>query len=188
MSASSISCCAVRSAATIKAVQGYEIRPAVADDAEPLYRFGEALLSESSYFLRSPGERARSVGEMRAVIERFHELPTHLLIGAWHDGVPIGEAVAIGGDFKRDRYAATIGVGVLAAHSGQGLGYALMRDVETFARDRSLRRLELTVMAHNTRARALYDRMGYVTEGVKRESLFVDGAFVDEILMAKLLD
>jgi len=45
------------------------------DDAEPLFRFGEKLLSESSYFLRSPGERARSVDEMYAVIERFYETP-----------------------------------------------------------------------------------------------------------------
>ena len=43
-------------------------------------------------------------------------------------------------------------------------------------------------MANNTRARALYERMGYLKEGVKRDSLFVDGAFVDEIMMAKLLD
>ena len=169
-------------------MRDYDIRPAVPDDAEALYRFGDALLAESNYFLRGPGERARSVDEMRAVIERFHELPAHLLLAAWHEGEPVGEAVAIGGDFKRDRYAATIGVGVLAAHSGQGLGRALLRDVETFARNRALRRIELTVMAHNTRARALYERMGYLKEGVKRDSLFVDGAFVDEIMMAKLLD
>ncbi len=167
---------------------GYDIRPAVPDDAEPLYRFGEALLAESSFFLRSPGERARSVEEMRAVIERFHALPGHLLLGAWHEGAPVGEAVAAGGGFKRDRHAATIGVGVLAAHSGQGLGRALIGEVETFARHRALRRLELTVMAHNARARALYGRLGYFEEGVKRDSLFVDGAFVDEIMMAKLLD
>ena len=78
--------------------------------------------------------------------------------------------------------------GVLAAHSGQGIGRALMRDTELFARNRKLRRLELTVMAHKARARALYEQMGYLQEGVKRDSLSVDGVFVDEIMMAKLLD
>jgi len=190
MLASSTFCCAVRSAAKSEAgpARGHDIRPALPGDAEPFYRFGETLLAESDYFLRGPGERARSVDEMRAVIERFHAVPADLLIGVWRDGAPVGEAVAIGGHFKRDRYTATVGVGVLAAHSGQGLGGALMREIESFARTRQLRRLELTVMAHNTRARALYDRMGYIEEGVKRDSLFVDGAFVDEILMAKLLD
>jgi RimJ/RimL family protein N-acetyltransferase len=125
---------------------------------------------------------------MRAVIERIFDLPAHLLICAWQDGAPVGEAVAFGGDFKRDHYTMTIGVGVLAAYAGQGIGSALMREIELFARNKKLRRLELTVMANNTRARALYGQMGYLEEGIKRESLFVDGAFVDEIMMAKLLD
>ena len=189
MSASSTFCCAVRLAAKTEsgAVREYDIRPAVPDDAAALYRFGEILLGESDFFLRSPGERARSADEMRTVIKRLHELPAHCLLCAWQEGAPVGEAVMIGGDFKRDRYSATVGVGVLAAHSRQGIGRALMRDIESFARNRKLRRLELTVMAHNTRARALYEQMGYLQEGVKRDSLFVDGVFVDEIMMAKLL-
>ena len=46
----------------------YQIRAAVPDDAAALYAFGELLLAETSFFLRGPGERARSVGEMQAVI------------------------------------------------------------------------------------------------------------------------
>ena len=42
-------------------------------------------------------------------------------------------------------------------------------------------------MAPNMRARSLYGRMGYVEEGVKRDSMFVDGGFVDEVMMAKIL-
>jgi RimJ/RimL family protein N-acetyltransferase len=166
----------------------FDIRPAVPDDAAALYRFGEALLAESSFLLRSPGERARSIEEMRAVIKRICDSPAPILLCAWHDGEAVGEAVACGGDFKRDRYTRTVGVGVLAAYAGQGIGSALMREVESFARNKKLRRLELTVMANNIRARALYSRLGYLDEGVKRDSLFVDGDFVDEIMMAKLLD
>jgi len=169
-------------------MSGYSIRSAVSDDAEALYAFGEALLRESSFFLRRAGERARSADEMRAVIERFEELPEYLLLTAWQGAMAVGEAVVMGGVFARNRLTATVGVGVLQAHAGRGLGRALMTEAEAFAQWRRLRRLELTVMAHNDRARALYERMGYVEEGVKRESLFVDGAFVDEIMMAKLLD
>ncbi len=166
----------------------HDIRVAVSEDAEALYRFGEALLAETSFFLRGPGERAGSVDEMSAVIERFARLPHYLLLNAWRGADAVGEAVVIGGNFRRDRYTATVGVGVLAAHAARGVGRALMREIETFARERKLHRLELTVMAHNDRARALYAKMGYVEEGVKLDSLFVDGAYVDEVMMAKLLD
>lgn len=167
-------------------MDNYDIRVAEPEDAEALYRFGEALLGETSFFLRGPGERARSVGEMRAVIERFATLPHYLLINAWRGGEAVGEAVAIGGDFTRNRYSATVGVGVLQAHAGHGIGRALMAALDDFAVEKGLRRLELTVMAHNTVARGLYAKMGYVEEGTKRDSLFVDGGFVNEIMMAKV--
>ncbi|MDA0663149.1 MAG: GNAT family protein [Proteobacteria bacterium] len=190
MWASYISCCAVPSAGTNSALavaDGYALRPAAPDDAPALLRFGELLLAESSYFLRAPGERARSVAEMRAIIDHFCAQPHYLLLSVWQGETTVGEAVVTAGEFQRNRFSATIGVGVLQAHSGRGLGAALMREMESFARGRRLRRLELTVMAPNARARALYERMGYVEEGLKRDSMFVDGGFVDEVMMAKIL-
>jgi RimJ/RimL family protein N-acetyltransferase len=42
-------------------------------------------------------------------------------------------------------------------------------------------------MAHNRRAAALYQRMGFSIEGRRSECLLVDGRFVDELYMAALL-
>jgi len=166
----------------------YQIRAAVPEDAEALYHFGEKLLMETSNFLRGPGERARSVGEMRSVIERFDGLPHYLLLNVWAGNEAVAEAIAMGGDFKRNQYTATVGIGVLTAHSRRGLGLKLMQALESFAREAGMRRLELTVMAHNTAARALYVKMGYVTEGTKRDSMFVDGSFISEIMMSKVFN
>lgn len=165
----------------------YPTRAAAAADAAALYVFGELLLGESSFFIRSPGERARSVDEMRQIIERFSQRPHYTLLSAWDGGKAVGEALVMGGDLKRNRLTGIVGLGVLAAYEGQGLGHALMTEAESFARAQGLHRLELTVMAHNAKARHLYDAMGYIAEGRKRDSLFVDGHFVDEIIMAKIL-
>ena len=166
----------------------YQIRVAVPEDAEALYAFGETLLAETSFFLRGPGERARSVGEMRAVIERFDSLPHYLLLNAWDGATAVAEAVAMGGVFKRNQHTAIVGIGVLAAHAGKGLGRKLMRALDDFAVESDMRRLELTVMAHNSVARSLYRKVGYVEEGTKRDSMRVDGSYVSEIMMAKLFD
>jgi RimJ/RimL family protein N-acetyltransferase len=77
-------------------------------------------------------------------------------------------------------------IGVLAAASGQGFGSGLLRELELWARAHQIHRLELTVMAHNERAAALYRRVGYAVEGRARECLFVDGWMADELYMAKL--
>lgn len=42
-------------------------------------------------------------------------------------------------------------------------------------------------MANNERAQKLYAAAGYIVEGTKRDSLFIDEAYVDEIIMAKFI-
>ena len=165
----------------------YEIRRALPKDADALFTFGELLLSESHFLLRSPGERAGSPAEMRLVIERFAVLPNHLLLSAFSGAQVVGEAIVMGGDFQRNRLSGTVGIGILEAHSGRGIGRKLMREVDAYAKAHDLHRLELTVMETNERARSLYDSMGYVVEGIKRDSLYVGDNFVNEIMMAKLL-
>jgi RimJ/RimL family protein N-acetyltransferase len=59
--------------------------------------------------------------------------------------------------------------------------------MDTWAREQHVHRLELSVMVHNTRGVGLYKKMGFEVEGVKRDSLFVDGAYVDEYYMGKLI-
>lgn len=174
---------------------GYSLRDADPRDAAALLAFGRQLLGETVFFLRGPAERATDSGEMADIVRSFAETPGAAMLTAWTAPAgdaaaePVGEAVLIPGRLARTRRTATVGVGVLAAHWGRGLGRALMAEIEARARRAGLRRLELTVVAPNSRAMAMYDRLGYVREGVKRRSVELpEHGWVDETLMAKLLD
>ncbi len=179
---------------------GYRLRTADPRDAAALLAFGRQLLGETPFFLRGPRERARDAAEMADVIRSFADTPGAALVNAWTDPPgtaadgaaapePVGEAVLMPGRLDRTRLTASVGVGVLEAHWGRGLGVALMRSLEGRARAAGLRRLELTVVAPNDRALRLYERLGYAREGVKRRSVELPGyGAVDETLMAKLLD
>lgn len=165
----------------------YEYREARVEDAEALFEFGQLLLAETSLMLLLPEERARSIDDMRFVVQKFVEMPRHFLVNAWAGDEVVGEALCMAGQFSRNRDCGRVGVGVLQAHSGKGVGRRLMAEIEAHVRTAGMHRIELTVMAHNARAKRLYDAMGYFEEGVNRDSLYVDGRFVDEIMMAKLL-
>jgi RimJ/RimL family protein N-acetyltransferase len=52
---------------------------------------------------------------------------------------------------------------------------------------RGIRRLQLIVQSHNRTARALYEKMGFVVEGTRKDALRVEGSYVDGYYMAKLL-
>ncbi|MEZ4750878.1 MAG: GNAT family N-acetyltransferase, partial [Bdellovibrionota bacterium] len=95
--------------------------------------------------------------------------------------------IATGSLMHRRRLGVHLILGVLAAHTGKGLGQQLMESMFVWAKSRGLHRLELTVMAHNDRAVALYKKCGFEVEGKKRDSLRVGDQFVDEFYMAKLL-
>ncbi len=163
-------------------------RRAGTDDTEAIYVFGRQLLSETSLMLLHPDERAKSVDDMRFVIQRFNEMPRHFLVNAWDGDICVGEALCMGGQFERNKHAGRVGVGVLASHYGKGVGKGLMQEIERVAKENDISRLDLTVMSHNERAHRLYLSLGYKYEGVNRHSLSVDGDWVDEIMMAKLLD
>ncbi|MEI8105722.1 MAG: GNAT family protein [Actinomycetes bacterium] len=76
------------------------------------------------------------------------------------------------------------GVAVDAAARRQGVGGALLAAAASEARRRGARRLTLRVLGENAAARALYESAGFVVEGVQRGEFLLDGAYVDDILMA----
>lgn len=99
----------------------------------------------------------------------------------------MGYVEATGGGYRRNRHCAQVVIGVRASASGRGIGTALLDELDRWAVRRGVRRLALTVMAHNERAISLYRRCGFELEGMRRASVGVDGAYLDELLMAKLL-
>ena len=54
------------------------------------------------------------------------------------------------------------------------------------ARTRGIRRIELTVRVDNEPAKRLYESFGFVTEGLCKRHMSIDGQFIDSWLMALL--
>ncbi|MEY9489079.1 ribosomal protein S18 acetylase RimI-like enzyme [Streptomyces calvus] len=79
------------------------------------------------------------------------------------------------------------GLAVAEEARGLGVGRALVRAAVAEARERGARRITLRVLGHNTAARKLYESEGFVVEGVQPEEFFLDGAYVDDIMMGRSL-
>lgn len=72
---------------------------------------------------------------------------------------------------------------------GKGLGSFAIREMLWHAfRNMNLQRIELTVLQDNSRARHVYEKMGFIYEGTKRKSKYKDGKFVDMMQYAILRD
>ena len=84
------------------------------------------------------------------------------------------------------RHVGTLGMGLLPEFRGRGIGSRLLQAAISTAWGRGLSRIELTVREDNLRAKALYERMGFENEGVRKHSMLVDGKFHDCFSMALL--
>lgn len=70
---------------------------------------------------------------------------------------------------------------------GRGLGTEITAHMLDYGfKWLNLNRIELTVLASNARAIALYEKLGFTREGVKRQAQYKSGRYVDICLMAKL--
>ncbi|MGV9885115.1 N-acetyltransferase family protein [Streptomyces sp. NPDC003006] len=70
---------------------------------------------------------------------------------------------------------------------GKGIGKRLLRAAMDEARRQGAVRITLRVLGHNTPARKLYEAEGFVMEGVLPGEFLLDGAYVDDVLMGRLL-
>ena len=78
----------------------------------------------------------------------------------------------------------SLGMGIIPGYRDKGLGRRLITTALDAARELGLHRVELHVHADNPRAIALYEKVGFVREGVARDAVKIDGRFIDAIQMA----
>lgn len=76
------------------------------------------------------------------------------------------------------------GLAVDPAQQGNGVGRRLLEAAKHEARRRGARKLVLRVLAPNVPARRLYESCGFTVEGVLEGEFFLEGGYVDDVLMA----
>lgn len=156
-------------------------------DGEPFLLLSKSLDEETQFMMLEPGERTLTIEEQTQRIKNVLFQDNQMIFVAEHENQLVGFLGAYGGNYRRNRHCAYIVIGIRQNFAGQGIGKGLFEALEKWAIGHGIHRLELTVMSHNERAIRLYRQMGFQTEGVKRDSLWVNGKYVDEYYMAKIL-
>jgi ribosomal protein S18 acetylase RimI-like enzyme len=80
------------------------------------------------------------------------------------------------------------GMAVHPARQRCGLGRRLVEGCIERARSQGARKLSLRVLGGNVVARRLYESCGFTVEGVLSEEYFLCGRYIDDVLMACMLD
>lgn len=159
-----------------------EIRPGTPDDDESFWRCLDAVARERRFLAMV---EAPPLAEARAFLQQARASGMIQFVAIDHGRV-VGWCDITPGRWKGLHHSGHLGMGVLPEFRGQGVGSRLLTAALEAARAAGLTRVDLEVFASNDRAIALYERHGFVREGVKRRARVLDGRVDDNIGMARL--
>jgi ribosomal protein S18 acetylase RimI-like enzyme len=159
------------------------IVPLAVDHIEDFHSALDAVARERRYLLlleAPPLEATRAF-----VLESLASGNPHFVASA--SGKVVGWC-----DIRRQFFASVahrgaLGMGVIPAYRGRGIGLQLLAATVEKAGQEGFARIEFEVRADNAPAIALYEKFGFVREGVVQRAVRIDGDYVDAIAMAMLL-
>lgn len=163
------------------------VRKITVNDADAFWNMQFELDKETKFMMYEPNERTKNLNLPKSLIQEAIEGNDLLLVGENDEKKIIGFLSAQRGGPNRIKHTAYIVVGIRKDFQGKGIGSKFFEELNIWALQKNVTRLELTVMCSNILAKHLYEKNGFVIEGIKKNSMFVDGEYVDEFYMAKLV-
>lgn len=147
----------------------YSIRDAVPGDAEAIRALMPRLAAFDIPSRRDPEELWRGDEQILDGWRAGSEPDCRICVAVDEEDTVVGAVMLrLRPELLSSRPSAHLEVLVLAEQAeGYGIGKALMREAERVARDRGALTLTLTAFAANTRARGLYESMGYDGELIR---------------------
>ena len=104
------------------------------------------------------------------------------------DGRVVGNSELSRKTTGRDRHVGTIGIAIRDGFREIGIGTEMIKTLIDQAKSRGLKVLTLSTFANNERAHHVYQKLGFADTGRIPKKFFNEGKYIDEILMAEVLE
>ncbi|MDZ4672701.1 MAG: GNAT family protein [Phototrophicales bacterium] len=163
------------------------LRPFVSADAPAMF----ALISDNRQHLDTRlrwSGKIQSIADAEGLITRF---ANKLAVGdGFHGGLWQGTTL-VGGlvchGINREGTKSEIGYWLGQSFTGQGIiTNACKQVISALIHEENVHRIEIQCMVTNLPSRAVAERLGFVYEGIKRESEWINGAYADHAVYSLL--
>ena len=175
--------------AAASADAAFTIRRGEPEDAAAFLAYLRKMGGESQFVTFGPEGLALSEEEEAAYIAKTNARDNALFLLAVADGEIVGGLTFACGERQRLSHTGEFGVSVLRAWWGRGVARALLDEMLAWARRSGVvRKINLRVRPDNERAVRLYERLGFVPEGLVTRDMLIDGTIHDSLLMGLKID
>lgn len=164
------------------------LREATAEDAEAVLAYTKEILADSPYLMTTSEEFTQTASQQQEWLTRMAEDPNKLVIIAEFNELIIGFLDFHNGNRIRNRHQGAFGMSVKREYRNAGVGKALLDALLEWAEGNTeIEKVTLEVFSDNAHAIALYKKLGFEMEGIKRKAIKTDTGYHNLFLMAKFV-
>ncbi|MGN1165156.1 MAG: GNAT family N-acetyltransferase [Lachnospiraceae bacterium] len=143
---------------------------------------------ETDFILRYPEECSKyTVESEKALFDRINESDNEAMLVCLVEGRVVGNCQISWSKGIKTRHRASVAIALLSEFWNQGIGTRLLQELIHIAEEnKNILQIELEFVEGNTRARALYEKMGFRITGVKPNAIRLkDGTLLNEYSMIR---
>ena len=143
---------------------------------------------ETEYILRYPEECGKYTPEgEKALFDRVNASDREAMLVCLVEGKVAGNCQIVWTAGMKTRHRASVAIALLREFWNQGIGTRLFQELIRIAEEQEhILQMELDFVEGNTRARALYEKMGFRITGVRPNAIRLkDGTLLNEYSMVR---
>ena len=160
------------------------------EDINGVIEYLKISAAETEFILRYPEECDKYTYEAeKAIFDRMNASEDEAMLICLVDGKVAGNCGIHFSNKLKTRHRAGVAIALCKEFWNLGIGTRMFEEMEKLALTKTyVQILELDFVEGNTRARALYEKMGYKITGRRPEAICLkDGKLLDEYMMQKKL-
>ena len=143
---------------------------------------------ETEFILRYPEECSKYTAEgEKALFDRVNKADNEAMLVCLVDKKLVGNCQIAWSNGLKTKHRASVAIALLSKYWNQGIGTRLFQELIRIAEENmELIQIELEFIEGNSRARALYEKMGFRITGIKPNAVRLkDGTLLNEYCMIR---
>ena len=167
------------------------IRSPKDEDIQGMLDYLYVSSGETNFLLRYPEECGKYTAEgEKALFDRMNQSDNEAMLVCLVEGKIAGNCQISWSKGIKTRHRAAVAIALLSEYWNQGIGTRLFQELIRIAEENeNLIQIELDFVEGNSRARALYEKMGFRITGVKPNAIRLkDGTLLNEYSMIREIE
>ena len=164
------------------------IRSPKDEDIQGVLDYLRISAGETEFILRYPEECGKYTPEgEKALFDRVNASDHEAMLVCLVEGKVAGNCQIMWSTGMKTRHRASVAIALLKEYWNQGIGTRLFQEMIRIAEEQEhILQMELDFVEGNTRARALYEKMGFRITGVRPNAIRLrDGTLLNEYSMIR---